>query len=85
MTEKEWKVYRAKLEVSEAESRLRECQANLAQGYTNLEAKVAQAKADMEKEYIKLKEEVTRAQLRVDVEKGYLQCMEAEQSRGFEA
>jgi len=85
MNEKEYKVYRAKLEVSEAESRLRECQANLAQGYTNLEAKVIQAKAEMEREYTKLKEEVTRAQIRVDVEKGWQQAMEADLARGFEA
>lgn len=85
MTEKQYKVERAKLDTRDAESRLREAKQNLDEGYRRSQAQVEQAKAAMEKKYSRLKEELERAKNRCDMEKTYLQYVEAELSRGYEA
>ena len=78
MTEKQYKVERNKLDVREAESKLRQAQRNLDEGYKKLVA-------DMECAYSNLKEELERAKIRLDVEKTCLEYAEAELARGFEA
>lgn len=83
MTEKEYAVERAKLDVRDAESRLREARSNLAEGYKKGASIIEQAKADQEREYGKLKEELERAVVALDKERAYLQHMEAELARGF--
>jgi multidrug resistance efflux pump len=85
MTEKQYKVERSKLDVRDSESKVREAQRNLDEGYKKALAQVEQAKADMERDYSRLKEELERAKIRLDVEKTYLQFAEAELARGYEA
>ena len=85
MTEKQHKVERNKLEVREAESRLRQARRDLDEGYKKAQARVEQEKAEMEREYSKLKEELERAKIRVEMEKTSLQYAEAELARGYEA
>ncbi len=85
MTDKELKVERCQLDVRTAESKLREAQRNLDEGYRKGQAQLEHAKADTEREYSKLKEELERAKIHLEMEKAYQQAAEAELARGYEA
>lgn len=85
MTDKELKVEHCKLDVRAAESKLREAQHNLDEGYRKAQAQLEQAKADMEREYSRLKEEAERAKIHLEREKAYLLAAEAELARGYQA
>lgn len=85
MKEKEYNVARARHDVREAESKVRDAKRNLDEGYREELAKVEQAKASMEKTYSNLKEELERAQIELDREKDALKFAEAEMARGYEA
>ncbi len=85
MNDKEIKVSRCKADVQDAESRLREARMNLEHGFQKSLAELNKAKAVHEQEYSKLKEEVTRAEARLGLEKDYLTHAEAALTRGFDA
>ena len=85
MNDKELKVEQCKLDVRTSESRLREAQRNLDEGYRKSQAQVELAKAEMEREYSRLKEELERAKIRVELDKTWLKNAECELARGFEA
>lgn len=85
MTEKEYKVECAKGMVRDAESRLREAQKAMEEGYKKGVDTVDQAKAEHEREYGRLKEEVERAKSRLEQEKSYAKFTEAELVRGYES
>lgn len=82
MTQKEHAVERCKCDIREAESRLREANRNLEEGYKRQVALVDQSKADMEREYARLKEEVERATIKVENEKLWLKLAESDLARG---
>lgn len=74
MTEKECRVERCKLDVRDAESKLREAIAAKEQG-------MKKALADCAREEARLTEEVTRAKNAVEKEKAYLVLAESELER----
>lgn len=71
MTEKQYQVQRAKLDVQKAEIALREARSQLEHG-------AAAAKATYDREYDKLKLAVEQAAVAVEWEKAWLQRKEAE-------
>jgi predicted nucleic acid-binding Zn-ribbon protein len=92
MTTKEYNVARNKLEVADAESRLREARRNQEVGTQKMQVDVDKAAAELEwrkaeynREITKLKEEVVRAATMVEKEKTALKWSEAELARGYEA
>jgi len=85
MNEKEYKLANAKVLVREQESRVREAQRNLDEGYKNGEAKIAMAKSDAERDYTHLKEELERAKMQLEREKNWVLNCEADLQRGYEA
>ena len=85
MNDKEYNIARAKSDVKEAESKCREAQVNLEEGYKKSQAQIEQAKCDAEKDYKRLKEELERAKIRLDNAKCWLSLKEEELSKGFES
>lgn len=85
MTEKQFRVEQCKLDIRDAESRLREARKNLEEGHKKGLAQVEQARADMERDYTRLKEEVDRATTKLALEKAYLARAETELAKGFDS
>lgn len=85
MTDKELCVSTRKIDVRDAESKLREAQRNLENGLRNGRLKIQQAQSDASRDETKLFEEVERSKNFLEKEKAYLIAAEAELERGFEA
>lgn len=85
MTNKEYFVQQCEVGLRREESRMREAQSNLDQGYRKAVAQVEQAKADMEREYKRLKEELERAKTDCEYSVIVLARAKADAERGFDA
>ena len=77
MNQREYNVERSKLDVKQAESKLREAQKDFEYIYKKMQA-------DLDREYNKLKECVERAKLDLDREKTFLKMAESELEKPFE-
>lgn len=84
MTEREGRVARFKIDVLNAESRLREAQRNYEEGSKLAEAKLKQAEAEKQKEVSRLLEEMKRAKNAVDTEICHLKEAETALEKGFD-
>jgi hypothetical protein len=71
MTEKEYQIARAELDVRDSESKLREARYNLLVGERK-------AKAEYDKEVYKLKAEISRAEIQMKKEIAYLERAKAD-------
>lgn len=78
MTEKHYRVERSKLDVKDAESKMREAESNYDKG-------CKKAKFEMDRECIHLKEELERVRVKVGGESAYLKYAESELERGYGA
>ena len=85
MTEREYTVEDAKCEVQASDSRLREADRALIDGQRVYQARVDEAKAEMDREVGKLKGEVERARINLQKWKNYLTNAESDLARGFDA
>lgn len=85
MNEKEYRLANAKVLVREQESRVREAQRNLDEGYKKGESQVAMARSDAERDYTRLKEELERTKMQLERDKNWVWTCEAELARGYEA
>lgn len=83
MNELEYRVERARGDVSEAESKVREAQSNLKACLAKGQAELEKVRSDNARDYDRFKEELTRAQLKCGVERAWLKLNEENLAKGF--